>query len=91
MKKSIRFFVTGSIQPVIFNNFIKSNADRLGIKGFARRLDNGKMEIFIEGNIDSIEKMVPLCRKGPQHSLIKQVEEKEEHFQGFPSFKILNF
>jgi len=87
----MRFYVSGSIQPVIFNRFIKENADKLKIKGFIRNLQDGRVEIFIEGGIDSITKMAPLCRKGPQHSLVKGIEEKEERYQGFPDFKILNF
>ena len=87
----MRFFVTGSTQPVIFNRFIKDNADKLKVKGFIRQLLDGKIEIFIEGPIDSITKMAPLCRKGPQHSLIRKVEERPERFQGYPDFRILNF
>ncbi|HIG51812.1 acylphosphatase [Candidatus Parvarchaeota archaeon] len=91
MKKSKRFFLTGSIQPVIFNRFIKDSADSFGVAGFVRTLEDGRTEIFIEGNIDSVEKITPLCRTGPQHSIIRKVEEKEERFQSFRDFKILNF
>jgi len=91
MKKSMRFFVTGSIQPVIINQFIKDNAQKLGIKGFIRNLADGRVEIFIEGTTDAIEKMAPICRRGPQHSIIRKIEEKDEKFQDFREFKVLNF
>lgn len=91
MKKSVKFVISGSIQPMIFNNFMKENADRIGVKGFVRQLGQGKAEVFIEGNIDSVNQMIPLCKKGPQHSMIKNVDEKVEHFQDFKDFKILNF
>ncbi len=91
MKKAMRFRLTGSMQPVFFNRFIKDNADKLGVKGFVRSLENGVMEIFIEGDIDKVNRMAPLCRQGPQHSLIRKVEEKEEKFQEFRDFKILKF
>ncbi|MDP4039443.1 MAG: acylphosphatase [Candidatus Pacearchaeota archaeon] len=91
MKKSMRFFVSGSIQPTIFSRFIKENADKLNIKGFIRALDSGKMEIFVEGDTNSVTLMAPICQKGPRHSIIKQVEEKEEKYQGFPDFRVLNF
>ena len=87
----MRFFITGSVQPLFFNQFIKENADRLGIKGFVRKMDDGRVEIFIEGSSGAIEKMVPLCRRGPQHSIIRKVEEKEEKFQDFKDFKIFKF
>jgi len=91
MKKSMRFFVTGSIQPVIINQFIKDNAQKLGIKGYIRNLSDGRVEIFIEGTTDAIEKMAPICRRGPQHSIIRKIEEKDEKFQDFREFKVLNF
>jgi acylphosphatase len=91
MKKSMRFFVQGSIQPRLFNQFIKENADKLQVKGFVRNREDGRSEIFIEGNHDAVEQMAPLCRRGPQHSIIRSVDEKEERFQDFKDFRILNF
>ena len=91
MKKSKRFLITGSVQPVFFNQFIKENAEKLGIKGFVRKLEDGKIEVFIEGSIEAIEKMAPICRRGPSHSMIRKVEEKEEKFQDFKDFRILSF
>ena len=91
MKKSLRLFVSGSVQPMFFNRFIKENADKLGIRGFIRTLEDGRIEIFVEGDTDSMDKMIPLCRRGPQHSMIRNVEEKEERFQDFKEFKVLKF
>ena len=91
MKKSVRITVNGSIQPVFFNRFIKENADKLGLKGFVRNAGDGKAEVFIEGNTESVDAMIPICKKGPQHALIRNIEEKEERYQGFKDFKIMNF
>lgn len=89
MKKSKRFFITGNVQPIFFNSYIKENADILGIKGFIRTLEDRRIEIFIEGNIDSVDKMAAICRRGSQHSVIKSIEERDAVFQGFGEFKIL--
>lgn len=89
MKKSVRLFITGSVQPVFFNSFIKENADKLRVKGFVRGMEDGRIEIFIEGNIDNVNQMIPICKRGPEHSMIRNVEEREAHFQGFGEFKIL--
>ncbi len=91
MKKSIRLNINGSIQPVFFNRFIKENADKLGLKGYVRNVGDGNAEIFIEGNSDSVEAMIPICKKGPQHSMIRNIQEKEEKYQGFTEFKVMNF
>ena len=91
MKKSMRFFITGNVQPIFYNGFIKEHAEKLGIKGFIRKLEDGRIEIFVEGNLEDVNKMAPLCRRGPQHSLIRKVEEREEKFQDFKDFKVFNF
>jgi len=91
MKKSVRIIITGSIQPVFFNQFIKENAEKLGVAGFVRGLPDGRAEIFIEGSLDAVNQMIPLCKRGPQHAQIRSVEEKPEHFQGLKGFKVLGF
>jgi len=91
MKKSVRLTIQGSIQPVFFNRFVKENADRLSVKGFVRNKEDGIVEIFIEGAIDRINEMILACKTGPQHAMIRNVNEKEEKYQGFKDFRIMNF
>lgn len=90
MKKSVRLYIDGTVQGVFFRNLIKENAERYNIKGFTRNLDNGKIEVFIEGDSDKVEKMIGLCKQGPKHAQIKNVEIKSEPFQGFKNFKVLH-
>lgn len=89
MKKSIRLHLTGNVQGMFFEQFIKQTADKLGVKGFFRKLDSGKVEIFAEGNNDIVDEMASICRRGSQHTQIRNVEEKEEKFQDFKDFRII--
>ena len=63
--------------------------DKFGVKGYVRNLEDGRVEIFIEGNKDNVEQMLNLCKQGPQHAQIRNIEEKPESFQDFKEFKIL--
>jgi len=90
MKKSIRLYISGIVQGIFFRNFVKENAERYNVKGFIRNLDDGRIEIFLEGNVDEVNKMIEVCKTGPKHSQIKNVEEKEERFQDFKTFKVLH-
>lgn len=89
MKKSIRVHLTGSLQAIFFEQFIKENADKLGVKGYLRKLENGKVEIFLEGNTDNVDKMALICKEGHKYSQIRNVEEKPERFQDFKDFRIM--
>lgn len=90
MKKSVRLYIDGTIQGVFFREFIKNNAERLNVKGFCRNLEDGRVEVFLEGDADEVNKMMELCKAGPKHSQIKNIEEKPEKFQGFRNFKVLH-
>ena len=89
MKKAIRLYITGTVQGVFFRAFIKENAERYNVKGFTRNLEDGRVEIFLEGNTDDVNKMIELAKKGPKHSQIKKVDVKPERHQGFKDFKVL--
>ena len=89
MKRAIRLYVTGTVQGIFFRQFVKENAEKLNIKGFVRNLEDGRAEVFAEGSIDDLKKIIELCKKGPRHAQIRNVEEKDERIQDFKSFKIL--
>jgi len=90
MKKSLRLYITGTVQGVFYRMFIKENAEKLNIKGFVRNLEDGRVEIFLEGDSEAVAKMEELSKKGPRHSQIRNVETKPERFQDFKVFKILH-
>ena len=90
MKKSVRLYIEGVVQGIFFRSFIKENAERHNIKGFTRNLEDGRVEIFLESDVDSVNKMIEICKKGPKHSQIKNIQIKPEKFQGFKSFKVLH-
>ena len=89
MKKSLRLYISGSVQGVFFRNFIKEHADKHNVKGYIRNLEDGRVEVFLEGNLEDVDSIIPICKRGPPHSIIRGVEEKSEAFQDFKEFKVL--
>lgn len=90
MKKSVRLYISGTVQGIFYRNFIKDNAERYNVKGFVRNLEDSRVETFLEGNAEDVNKMIELCKQGPKHSKIISVQIKQESFQGFSNFKILH-
>ena len=74
MKKSVRLYITGTVQGVFFRLFVKENAERNNVKGFVRNLEDGRVEVFLEGDSNEVNKMIQLCKMGPKHSKIIKVE-----------------
>jgi len=90
MKKSARMYIKGNVQEVFFRAFVKENAERYNVKGFVRNLEDGRVEIFLEGDNENVDKMIELCQKGPKHAQVEDVEIREEKFQGLKDFKVLH-
>lgn len=86
--KTLRLIISGKVQGVSFRSYAKNIADRLLIRGYARNLDNGNLEIVIEGIEDNIKKMVEECKKGPSYAKIENVKIQELNHQGFSGFKV---
>lgn len=92
MKKAVRMVITGTVQGVFFRNFIKEQADKLGIRGFVRNLDDGNVEVVAEGNLVDIDSLIEICKKGPKFANIREVKVEEKKFSGeSKEFKVLRF
>jgi len=92
MKKAVRVYYRGIVQGIFLRQFMKENADKRGIKGFARNLEDGRVEAWFQGDSNMVDEMIEVCKTGPRHSQIKQVEVREEKWQDdFKEFKILRF
>ncbi len=89
MKKSVRIYVSGSVQPMFFGPYIKEEADKLDVRGYVRNHDDGRVEIFLEGAYNAVQEMIPKCKQGPFSTQIKKFEQNDERFQDFKDFKIL--
>ena len=92
MKKAGKIIVKGTVQGVFYRQFVKGHADDLKLKGFCRNLDNGDVEIIVEGEKEAIERLARFVKEGPTHSQIRSVDVTERKWTGsFHEFKILRF
>ena len=91
MKKAVRVYIFGIVQGVFFRAFVKENADKLDVKGYIRNKEDGSIEAWFEGDLGKVDEMVELCKKGPEHSIIKRLDIVEESLQDMKEFKILSF
>lgn len=80
-------YVSGRVQGVSFRSFTKQNAGALGLGGFVKNLDDGRVEVIVEGRDKDIEQLVQKIREGPPRAKIDDVsvtwEEALGNFKGF--------
>lgn len=62
----VRYFlvVDGQVQGVGFRFFAQCNAAKYSLTGLARNMDNGMVEIEVQGSEEYIQKFISIIRKG---------------------------
>ncbi len=83
-----RYFVRGRVQGVGFRWFVQRSAEQLGITGYARNLDDGRVEVYAAGTPEEISELASLLWKGPRWSDVRGVEEQEAAVREYGSFQI---
>ena len=92
MKKAVRFTLSGTVQWVFFRQFCKEKADKLGLKGYLRNLEDGNIEVMVEGEMDKINEMYKVLKQGPPHSQIRNIKLENRKWSGeFKDFSIVKF
>jgi acylphosphatase len=82
-------FVSGKVQGVYYRQNAKETAERNGLTGWVRNLQDGRVEAVFEGGKSSVDRMIEWCHKGPAGARVEQVEIKFENYTGeFRDFRI---
>lgn len=82
-------FVSGRVQGVGYRAFVAHAAACHGLLGGVRNLDDGRVEVEVEGVKFAIEALVQELKQGPPAAHVSRVEvEWSEGAEGFSSFRI---
>ncbi len=82
--------ITGFVQGVGFRHFVRSKANEFGLTGWTRNLPDGSVEAVFQGDKNSIEKIIKLCKKGPFLSEVEDMQvEWDSVVDKFEEFMIL--
>jgi acylphosphatase len=73
-----RFIVSGKVQGVFFRASSAQQATRLGIRGHALNLPDGRVEVLAVGPPSAIEEFGRWLRRGPPSARVDSVESREE-------------
>lgn len=93
MTENIRahLWVSGWVQGVFYRYSTREQAQILGLKGWVKNLNDGRVEAIIEGEKKQVEKLINWCHKGPPGARVDNVEIKFEEYKGeFTSFSIIH-
>lgn len=74
MESAARFLVSGQVQGVFFRASTREQAQRLGLRGHARNLADGRVEVSAAGEAVALDALGQWLRHGPPLARVEQVE-----------------
>ena len=83
-----RYFIRGRVQGVGFRDFAQRAASETGVSGYARNLDDGRVEVYAVGTPEQLSVLAGLLWTGPRFSSVRGVEEQEAAVQQYDTFQI---
>ena len=70
-----RFLVFGKVQGVYFRHSTRLEARRLVIRGIARNLPDGSVEVLAQGGAGAVEELRAWLQRGPAQARVDEVRE----------------
>lgn len=72
-----RYLISGRVQGVGFRYFAQRAARDLGVTGWARNLDDGRVEVHANGALKGLGEFEARLRKGPMGADVRGFEVSE--------------
>ena len=83
-----RWLIRGRVQGVGYRYFAQCAAVELGLRGYARNLDDGRVEVYAVGPVTKLSELAGMLHRGPRWGDVRGVEEQEAAVQEYGSFRI---
>jgi acylphosphatase len=81
------WFVSGHVQGVGFRWFVRKHAHYLGLTGWVRNEDDGRVQVYAVGTPDQLNELAGWLHQGPPTATVRGVEEREAAVQQLGSFQ----
>lgn len=82
-----RFVVSGKVQGVFFRASTRKQALELGLRGYAKNLPDGRVEVLAAGSDAALDALAAWLRQGPPAARVDDLERlpatDDEVGQGF--------
>jgi acylphosphatase len=78
MRVARRLLIGGRVQGVGFRWFAHDTATRAGVTGWVRNLPDGRVEAWIEGDAEAVERVEAALHLGPRGARVQSVAADSE-------------
>jgi acylphosphatase len=73
--KEVKVYISGLVQGVGFRYFVLRYAEQLGLKGYARNLSDGRVEVLAQGTEANLKFLLEYIKKGPAGAEVDLTED----------------
>ncbi len=80
--------VRGRVQGVGFRYFVYRVALELGLTGYVKNLDDGRVEVYAVGPENKLSELAGRLWKGPSHADVRGVDEEAAPLERSTSFRV---
>ena len=88
-KICVHAFVSGRVQGVWYRQSTQQKALSCGVKGWAKNLADGRVEVMLCGEEDAVKEVVAWLHQGPANARVDRVEAQPLEWQPWEDFKML--
>jgi acylphosphatase len=71
---ALHAWITGRVQGVWFRQSTQQQADALGVNGWVRNLEDGRVEAWLQGEANAVRQLETWLNIGPELSKVADVE-----------------
>ena len=82
------FLVHGRVQGVFFRQSTRQQAEKLGLRGYARNNPDGTVAIEAEGSAAALDALEAWCHQGPPGAQVDKVAVAAAPLVGYPGFEV---
>lgn len=88
-KMGMKCYVSGRVQNVWYRASAQKTALNLGITGYARNLDDGRVEVFAYGSTEQLESLFNWLKEGPTLAKVEECSREPIQWQAHEGFQVL--
>ncbi|MBV8801851.1 MAG: acylphosphatase [Gammaproteobacteria bacterium] len=87
-KLSMRYIISGKVQGVSFRAYTQEQAEHLGLTGYARNLEDGRVEVIACGKKEKLNILQEWLKHGPKLAKVDSVTNEEIPWQEHQRFAV---
>lgn len=87
--RAIHLKISGKVQGVFFRKHTRAKALELRLTGTVQNCEDGSVEVFAEGEEQSLSEFVQWCHHGPSRAEVQKVDIHETALKNIIDFVIL--